>query len=404
MKINQNLLSMADKDPTKMTNPHSITQLNERIEQGRLVLPLYQRDLSWTKDKYVSLLNYELLGYAPVSAISANVINNPERAVPQVRFVDRELIPASEIKSGTISIVDGQQRLTTNYMAYTDNKEFQDIVLDLGRGMFIVRDLNKPLTNKQIPVGTLLYKDINKLYKFIQSSPSLAKPSVQSLLLQIRAKFNNYIYTMNYAEDLDEELQVNWFEVLNNAGSRVTTLQMKFSKMKINGVDIYKDYTQKYVSIVENHQLETLFAKQETRVSYPICALNPAYEVIMNSKIHTGNFAPIAPDTKENQICNLNKEQANQCFEMTLAALERTLEFIDEYNLSRPDRIDYINFLLGYFIFNEEELDDETRNDIIHWYKIVDFSNTNNSQRRDMYSKVIYKKFREALGNSRKAW
>jgi hypothetical protein len=30
----------------------------------------------------------------------------------------------------------------------------------------------------------------------------------------------NYNYTINLAEDLSEDEQISWFEVLNNAGSR----------------------------------------------------------------------------------------------------------------------------------------------------------------------------------------
>lgn len=33
------------------------------------------------------------------------------------------------------------------------------------------------------------------------------------------------------AEDLSEDEQITWFEVLNNAGSRVSIIQMRFAKM-----------------------------------------------------------------------------------------------------------------------------------------------------------------------------
>ena len=65
------------------------------ISNGTLTIPLYQRDISWTKQQCVELLNYELLGKSPISAISVNIINNTDKnfAVPQVSFIEREVMP-----------------------------------------------------------------------------------------------------------------------------------------------------------------------------------------------------------------------------------------------------------------------------------------------------------------------
>ena len=72
------------------------------------------------------MLNYQLSGKSPVSAISINVIDevSDSVAVPQVTFINRELV---DLKSGMHSVVDGQQRLTTNYKAYIDSEDFKSI-------------------------------------------------------------------------------------------------------------------------------------------------------------------------------------------------------------------------------------------------------------------------------------
>lgn len=385
MKINQKLIEAADFNPTRTTELPTIEILNSSIAKGEITLPLYQRDLSWTKEKYIDLLNYELLGYAPVSAISANIINDLSKAVPQVTFVERELI--DNIEKGTKSIVDGQQRLTTNYLAYIDSDEFKDIVLDLGKGEFIQRDLTKPLTAKQIPVGVLLYKDSSKLDAFVNNSP-LGKGDAYRLLLKIRAKFNAYAYTMNYAKDLDEAEQINWFEVLNNAGSRVSLIQMKFSKLKVEGIDIYNDYTRLYVETLETRGYENVFLEQKTRVSYPVAALNASYEVLINEGVHNNNFSPMSSDTKENHLCSLEPWRLKECFRVTLEALDKSLDFIEENGLQHPDRVDYINFLIGYFVFHKDQ---ETYDIdyLIDWYKTVNFRNKSNTARRQMYTNLV---------------
>lgn len=195
-------------------------------------------------------------------------------------------------------------------------------------------------------------------------------------------------YTLNSAEDLTEDEQIEWFEVLNNAGSRVSIIQMRFSKLKAHGIDIYKQYTNLYRTRVYEAGYEDFFTPQKTNVSYPVAALNPAYEVI-TQKPHSGNYAPIPSDTKENQLCNLSPEQLTQCFSMTLAALDRTLDFINENTPTQLPRIDYINYLLGYFIFHNEVLTEDNKEKLLQWMDNVDFTNKSNSERRDIFTALI---------------
>jgi hypothetical protein len=384
MRIDKGLMKAATFDPTKRTSQMSVAEMCRKIETNNLSLPLYQRDMSWTLQKCIDLLNYQLWGKAPVSPISINVINSTEGAVPQVAFIDREILPT--IERGQYSVVDGQQRLTTNYKAYCNHEDFRNIVLDLGKGQFT--QVSGTMRPSQIPVGILLNKDDPVLFKYSASKSALKAPDVVAVLLQIRSKLRNYNYTINSAEDLTEDQQIEWFEVLNNAGSRVSIIQMRFSKLKAHGIDIYKQYTNLYRSRLFEAGYEDFFTPQKTNVSYPIAALNPAFEVI-TQKPHSGNYAPMPSDTKENQLCNLPPEQLSRCFSMTLDALDRTLDFINDNDLKRPLRIDYINYLLGYFIFHQEELGDSEKDRLIEWIDTIDFTNKSNSQRRDIFTSLI---------------
>ena len=72
IKVNNKLISAANFNPTKTTFQQSTEELNQAIDSGTITLPLYQRDVSWILKKSVDLLNYQLNGKAPVSAISMN--------------------------------------------------------------------------------------------------------------------------------------------------------------------------------------------------------------------------------------------------------------------------------------------------------------------------------------------
>lgn len=387
MKMNKNLIKAAGFNPTKKTYQISIANLCEKIESEEITLPLYQRDVSWTLKKAIELLNYQLLGKAPVSPISINEINKvEENYVVQVSLIEREII--SDIKKGQLSITDGQQRLTTNYKAYINHSEFRNVVLDLVKGCFDIVETD--IKKHQIPVGMLLNKDISEFFEYINSNTVLKKPEAMNILMQIRNKIRDYNYTINLAEDLSEEEQIEWFEVLNNAGSRVTRIQMRFSKLKAEGIDIYTQYTKKFKEKIELSGMD-LFKVKDTEVSIPVATLNSAYEIV-KEKIHTANYTPIPSDTRENQLCSLKADELKKCFEITLNALEKALDFIEINNLKVPDRLDYITYLTGAFVFlGEKSLTEKNIEDLISWYNKVSFTNKTNSERRSIFSDLLSK-------------
>ena len=387
MKISPELIVYVNSNPTKETRQRTIFDLCKSIDDGMITLPLYQRDLSWTMEKSVSLLNYQLSGKAPVSAISINLITKPEDAVEQVTFIDREIV---EVKSGLNSVVDGQQRITTNYKAYSDSEDFRKIVLDVGKGKFLYLEDEEEIKRNQIPVGVLLNKDNTVMTKYLEKHKPLASFEVQNVLLQARKKFENYNYTINQASDLNEEEQIVWFEVLNNAGSRVSRNEMKLAKLKVYGVDIYKQYAHPYVDKIKAHGYDEVFLQQTTNLSYPLSSLNPAYEVITKQP-HSSNNCPMAPDCRPQMICGMEPNGIKKAFQISLVALDKALNFIDEHNLRRPTRIDYINFLMGYFVFHPEPQTNEDEGYLIDWYRDTYFTNTSNTDRRRIFTKLIEK-------------
>jgi len=48
-----------------------------------------------------------------------------------------------------------------------------------------------------------------------------------------------------------------------------------------------------------------------------------------------------------------------------------------------------INYLLGHFIFHQEELDDGKKDSLMEWIDTVGFTNKSNSQRRYIFTLLI---------------
>lgn len=386
MKINANLKKMSAYNPTKQSYQMTTLNLCEKIETNDISLPLYQRDLSWTIQKAIDLLNYQLNGKAPVSPISMNkILDIDEQTVPQISFLKREII--KDLKTNQLSVIDGQQRLSTNYLAYSNSSDFRNVVLDLVKGEFSLVEIS--FKKHQIPVGILLNKIDDQFFNYINSNSVLSKPEIQSILFQVRNKLRDYNYTINIAENLTEDEQVNWFEVLNNAGSRVTRVQMRFAKLQLFGIDIYNDYTRIYKNKLDENNLD-LFDMKNTETSIPIANLNSAYEILIKHGQHSANFSPLPSDIKENHLCALDADQLKQCFNMTLIALDKTLSFINDNHLSVPDRIDYITYLTGYFVFkNDSKLNEEVNSKLMNWYKSISFTNKSNGQRRLIFNDLL---------------
>lgn len=49
----------------------------------------------------------------------------------------------------------------------------------------------------------------NELFNYISKDRRLKEPYVTNLLLQVKSKIKNYNYTINSAEDLSEDEQLN---------------------------------------------------------------------------------------------------------------------------------------------------------------------------------------------------
>lgn len=386
MKVNKKIEIASEFNPTKKSHQMSIFEMCRKIKENKITLPLYQRDLSWTLKKAVDLFNYQLFGKAPVAPISMNQISE-KNLVPQISFLSRNLIQDENIDADHQSVVDGQQRLSTNFRAYIDHEDFKNIVLDISKAEFKI--IEAAPSKNQIPVGILLNEKDEKLSAYLMEKNSENFSLIFPVLVQVRSKIKNYNYTINIAENLNEDEQIKWFEVLNNAGSRVTALQMAFSKLKIHGLDIYLDYTYPFKEKIYEFGFDELFSPHTTNVSYPIAALNPAYEVLLKGSDHSNNYAPIPSDTKENILTKLDSNNLKQIFKLTLNSLDKALTFIDSNELQDfIGRIDYILYLTGYFAYNKS-LDSEKELTLVEWVKNVDFVNMSNTIRREEFTRVI---------------
>jgi len=387
-RINKDLLVNVTLNPTTNTTQRTIEELCRDIDKRKIVLPYYQTGIRWTNQKIIDLLNFELNGYAPLAPISVNNITTKDSKVLQVTFIDRDVVLEDEENWGRISVNDGQQRLSANYFAYINHPRVENMVLDLFKGEF--RELPNifQIKKHQIPIGILLNKDIDVFDKYKDENSFLKTKEAFNILMKVRYKMFSYWLTVNQATDLTQEQQLDWFWKLNNAGSVISALQMKFSEQYVEGIDIHIDYLDKFITILNDTNMNRCIQK-ETETSIPIATLNPAIEVILGKKSGS-HRSTIATDRNENVLAKLNSEQLEKCFEITLRALEQAIKFIKDNDLSDPQRMEYITFLAALYIYLEnEELNELQKDKYIEWYKKTQIVNMQNTEKRNEYEEVL---------------
>lgn len=389
MKINVNKLQEASNlNPTKKSQTMTLSELSEMIENGNLTIPMYQRGLSWNEEKVVALFNYQLFGKAPVAPLSLNAIGSNDD-VPQLSFVTRDLIN-DQTNNSKMSVVDGQQRLTTNYKAYSNDESFNNIYLDFTQARF--RKINTKPRPSQIPVGVLLNKYQSVLQQHIYTNlNSTDANELFPIAISVRTKLLSYSYTVHIANNMTENEQIEWFEVLNNAGSRVTLIELALSKFKLHNFDMYTEFINPYKEMVTDYGFEELFSPFSSNVSYPIASLNPAFEKTQKNGQHKKNYAPIPSDTKEEMLTRLSKEELDKMSAVTLTGLKKALEFIFKNDLQTfITKMQHIMFLTGYFVFVDDESIQEE--ELATWIQEISFVNISNGEKREIFDNLIHNK------------
>ena len=386
----EKLMNAANFDPSKERKDMTLSRLCQEIENGNIVLPIFQTYIRWTTQKCVDLFNYQMKGKAPIAPISINLIDDPNQVIEQISFLDRNILPQESLV-GKLSVADGQQRLATNYKAYTNHKDLKRVVLDLKKGLVIELREKDIIKKHQIPVGILYNKDSNMYLNYVNSNTYLKKDVVKDVLNTLRKKNQQYYYVVNFATNMSKDEQMEWFEVLNLAGSQVTESMVYLTDLLVKGIDFYKEYAIPFKNTLLTNGYEDLIPRKSSEVSIPLATLNAAlYKVIDKEK--TLNSSPIPSDAKPKLIGQRSVEEIRLMFEKTLYALNEVTEFIKLKKTDIPNRIDIITYLVGLFVEKDvknRDISISQEEYIKKFLSNANFLNNSNKDRRNKYDELL---------------
>ena len=101
------------------------------------------------------------------------------------------------------------------------------------------------------------------------------------------------------------------------------------------------------------------------------------------------SFPVIPSDGKDKKLVTLNSDQLHQLFNITLKALQDTMEFIEDEDIQLSGRMEHITFALGFFVYHGDTMSTEKKEFLKSWINSTDFVNMSNSDKRETYQKLI---------------
>ena len=209
------------------TSP-KIDRLINRIEEGDIKIPAFQRGFVWNQDQVLELLDSIYRDY-PIGSI---LLWNTNDRLKSSRNIGGFLIPDREPQYPVNYVLDGQQRLATIYAVFCKDRgrDPQNARYEIDPGIFeIYFDLDDDkfvadweLINGHANLKMTSLLDVNKFFEDVNRLDERYRQKARDL----QSKFQNYeIPIVTTRKRKKEEVGII-FERINNTGTRLTTLDL----------------------------------------------------------------------------------------------------------------------------------------------------------------------------------
>ncbi|MGR3309859.1 MAG: GmrSD restriction endonuclease domain-containing protein [Candidatus Brocadiales bacterium] len=214
--------------PVTEISPSSlkIDKIINRIEEGEIKIPAFQRGFVWSQEQVIELLDSIYKDY-PIGSI---LLWSSKESLQSTRNIGGFLLPEREPEYPTDYVLDGQQRLSTIYAIFckdrskapeinkysADTKIFE-VFFDLKDKKFVAKeDLNKEHPNLNLNTLFDVVRFISEIKEFVEEYQRIAQ--------NVLEKFQNYEISIVTTRKRRKEDAGIIFERINNTGTKLTTL------------------------------------------------------------------------------------------------------------------------------------------------------------------------------------
>lgn len=250
-------------DVYESVNPIAIGTLVREIEEGKSVLPEFQRDFVWEPGATVGLLASVASGFPAGTILRVTVHENFFSTRP---FADAPVLGIPH----TYLVLDGQQRLTSLYQsmfgkgkyrylldmqkATTSDDWSEDEVITFKKAkpgvIKALDDLETLAKNRQVPLQVIHGRTGGFLSWILEAKDKLPAEEQNDFLLMANnlynekiKRFENYQFpVVTLSASTTPSALCTIFETLNNTGVKLTVFELltaRFAKYKINLRDLW---------------------------------------------------------------------------------------------------------------------------------------------------------------------
>ena len=207
------------------TNPKSLRDILQRVEEGILQLPDFQRDWVWDDEAVRSLLASIAAGF-PIGALLTLTTGG------DVRFKPRTLAHAPDLnKEPDELLLDGQQRITSCYQAL---KSRQPVKTKTSKGRQI--DVYYFMDMQRALLGTAR---LESCIKSVPSDLKIKKNFNRDIVLDLStdaSQFENHMFPLNQTFDA-----MNWFiEYTNFHQNNDPEIMRRFHSTVLSKIENYQ--------------------------------------------------------------------------------------------------------------------------------------------------------------------
>jgi len=333
-----------------------IDRLINRIEEGDIKIPAFQRGFVWNQDQVLELLDSIYRDY-PIGSI---LLWNTNDRLKSTRNIGGFLIPDREPEYPVNYVLDGQQRLATIYAVFCKGRrrdpqnarydidpDIFEIYFDLDDDRFVA-DWDSVNGHANLKMTSLL--DVHKFFEDVNRLDEKYKQKARDL----QSKFQNYeIPIITTTKRKKEEVGII-FERINNTGTRLTTLDLMVAWTW--GEDFH--LREELDSIKETLDLKGFGETPDKIVLQYLSG-------IVEKTTKTRDILELRPETVRNHMDKLN------------SSLEKSIDFLStELNVISRDFLPHSHQIvpLAFFFSKVHTPNQEQSRTLIQWFWKTAFS------------------------------
>ena len=205
-----------------------IDKIIQRIENGEILIPAFQRGFGWKQNQVIELLESIVNNYPIGSALLWNTKEN----LNNTRKIAGYEIPENDPELPTNYVLDGQQRISTIYGVFSQNtkqteedsykpkKDIFEIYYDFENHSFITKEEIEAESR-----STIYLRDILNVATLLEGM-KVVDESYHFEVQKLVSKFNNYEIPIVTIKHRPKEEVAVIFERINNTGAKLSMVDL----------------------------------------------------------------------------------------------------------------------------------------------------------------------------------